>query len=130
MITKAYALSVSLAAVIAVLLSAVPLVQSVLEYRSPELVESRPELASVDAFVAAKDRLAISELAIRATLSGDLYKAGVWSREEWEAIYNAERQQHIEAMKQRAGRNCIAYGGLWGLCFILLFIHVPLARRQ
>ena len=127
MITKAYALSVLLAVVAALLLSAVPLGKRILEYRSPELVDTRPELASVDAFIVAKRRFAFVG---HASGEGIADQLDLESHERWETIYNAEKQQHIEAMRQRAGRNCIAYGTLWGLCIILLLVHVPLAHRR
>jgi hypothetical protein len=126
---KNYALSVSLAAIIGLLLVVAPLVRSALEYRSPELVEPRPELASLDVFILARDPHRSTEDVVTARRYAQLYVVNFWDRNEWQAMYLAEKSQHVESVKHKALVGVIAYGSVCGLCIVLLITHLIWSRR-
>jgi len=129
MILRIYALVVSLAAVIGLLLSVVPFVHGVLEYRSPELVEPRQELASLENFVLAKSRMGDPEDALKGRRYGQFAVVNFWERDQWQATYEAAKSQYVESVKRKAARDCIAYGSLFALCIALLITHLLWARR-
>lgn len=130
---RTYTLSVSLAAIVGLLLTVVPLIRNALEYRSPspELTEPH-ELSSLEAFVVAKGRNA-NEVSLMLTNRNGWY--GRFGN-EWQAIYDAAKAQHadavrqqVESKRQRAVSNLAAYGTLCALCVLLLITHLLWARR-
>jgi hypothetical protein len=118
---RTYTLSVSFAAIIGLLISVLPLVHSALEYHSPEFVEPQPELASLEIFVLAKNKLAGDEMlkTWRYAEQMKFYMVRFWERDEWQAMYDAAKKQHLEGVRRRAYRTTIAYGTLCGLCLVL-----------
>lgn len=129
---RTYALAVSFASIIGLLLTIAPLARNALEYRSPQLVDLKPELASLETFVLAKGKLGLSQemwaSKQQAEKSG-LYTIKFWERDEWQAMYDAERNQHLHAVRSEASRNLVAYGLLAFLCLGLVLVHVGWARR-
>jgi len=131
---RTYTLSVSLAAIVGLLLSVVPLMRSIFEYRSPSPEITEPhELASLEAFVAAKSRNA-NEVTLMLMNRNGWY--GRYGGDQWQAMYDAAKAQHaeavrqqVEAISQRAASNLAAYGTLCGLSVVLLITHLLWARR-
>jgi hypothetical protein len=131
---RAYTLSVSLAAVVGMLLTVVPLVRSGLEYRSPSVEMTKPrELASLEAFVVERGRNA-------AEVSLMLRSRSAWQSrygsDMWQVMYDEAKAQHAEALRQqveavrrKAARNVMAYGTLFVLSIVLLITHLIWARR-
>jgi len=52
-----------------------------------------------------------------------------WEREEWQAMYEATKSQHVESVKHGALSDAIAYGSLFALCVVLLVTHLLWAQR-
>lgn len=132
MTLKTYTLAVSLAATIGLLVAVTPLVRSFLEYRSPQLVDARPELVSLEAFVLSKTNLGIkgeSESARIQAMMAARKGVNLLERGEWQALFDAEREQHFYAVRSKASRNLIAYGILVALCTGLLIVHLRWALR-
>jgi len=130
---KTYTLSVSLAAVIGLLLTSAPFVRSVLEYRAPEPVKTtseRTELSSLDNFILAN----ITGQEKQRFLA--IGREGVDGRVDWQTMYDAAQAQQAEAVRgliesvhRKAGQNVIAYGTLCALSVLLLITHLLWAKR-
>lgn len=130
---KTYTLSVSIAAIIGLLVTAAPLVRNVLEYRSPSpQTTERHELGSVEAFVMANEK---NQRVVQLMIEN----RGEWNAEwgqQWQAMYETAKAQHLENLRQqaesirnKAAHNIAAYGTLSGLCIVLLLTHLLWARR-
>jgi hypothetical protein len=130
---RTYTLSVSLAAIIGLLLSVVPLVRNALEYRSPSPGFTEPrELSSLEAYVVANEK---NEWIIRKMNADHNGWNQVWGQ-QWKAMYDAAKTQHtdatrqqVESIRRKAVSNLAAYGTLCGLCLVLLVMHLLWARR-
>jgi hypothetical protein len=100
---KTYTLLVSLAAVIGLLVTIAPLLRSALEYKSPESVEPRTELASLEAFVLARNTGGMEDVLkarhLAATSGTSLIET--WDRATWQAMYDAAKTQHIQGTRSR-----------------------------
>lgn len=124
---RTYTLAVSLAAIVGLLVAAVPLVRGALEYRRPWIAMPEPqELSSLDMFITAKAK------------KEEARRARYYPEEEgmWQGMYEAAKAQHvqnasreIEFARQKAARTVIAYGSLAGICLLLLTAHLLWARR-
>jgi len=119
---------VALAGTIGLLLSTVPLVQSALEYRSPdagEFIQKHPEFASTEAFALANTmgQLKISVAAGAYEGPRDLEGSG------WRAMRERAIREQIQYARRRARNDMIAYGISWVLCVVLAIIHLTWARR-
>jgi hypothetical protein len=123
---RTYTLSVSLAAIAGLLLSVVPLVRSALEFRSPspEITEPR-ELSSLEAYVVANEK---AEWVIRKMSTDHNEWSQGWGQ-QWQAMYDAAKAQHTEAIRRKAIGNLVAYGTLCGLCLVILITHLLWTRR-
>lgn len=140
---RTYTLLAALAAIIGLLVAIVPLLRSALEYRSPEIVEPQPELASLEAFVAAKSKNALA--ALTALRNRDRHEVDAKEHnlkvspekffglddeaDQWDAMYAAAKTQHIEGVRSKALRDSIAFGGLCLVSVIVLITHLTWARR-
>lgn len=118
---KTYTLLVALASVIGLLVSTVPIVRGLGLSNMPE------ELASPEAFFAARGRARIEEQELR---SGRRGAAGVsdWresSDERWQAMFAAARANHAQEEREKL----YAFGVLAALCIVLLITHLLWARR-
>jgi hypothetical protein len=132
---RIYALSVSLAAVIGLLLAIGPTIKSALEYRSPESVAPPAELASADTFFVAKGKDKSDEEEWRSAVGPQLAALQPMpssskreSDERWHAMYDAAKAQHIQTVRSKAANNLIVYGTLCVLCIGLLAVHLRWAR--
>ncbi|MFY9555475.1 MAG: hypothetical protein WAV47_12255 [Blastocatellia bacterium] len=129
---KTYTLVVSLASVLGLLITIAPLIRSVLEYRSPQFVEPNAELASLEIFILAKGKLGISQemwAGKQQSERSGLYMLKFWERGEWEAMYEAAKTQHIQAVRSKALHDLTAYASLCALCVVLSIAHLLWARR-
>jgi hypothetical protein len=132
---KAYVLLVTLAAIIGLLVSVVPLVRGVLMYGSPDLVDTRPELASLDTFILNKSKpVNMSEDMLSLWLKHgktewSFYTPTFWDRDHWQVAYEAEKNQHAQAVRSKAKCDVITYGALCAFCVLLLIIHLRWVRR-
>jgi hypothetical protein len=87
---RTYTLSVSLAAIAGLLLSAVPLVRGALEYRSPSPRLNEPrELSSLEAYVIANDK---NDWSVRNLTENRSKWNQVWGQ-QWQATYDAAKAQ-------------------------------------
>lgn len=131
---RTYTLSVSLAAIVGLLLSVMPLVRSVLEYRSPSSVLKAPaELSSLEVFVVGKSRNPGEVNYMLRDREGWYESFG----KQWQALYDEAKAHHTEAVRkqtqairQKAMGNLVAYGILCGVCVLLMITHLLWMRRS
>ena len=129
---RTYTLFVSVAAIIGLLLSIVPLLRSFMEYRSPNSVAVPAQLASRDVFFLAKKKDKIDAAAIKEHFHKESNVPRWWLEQNeasWQAMYDDATAQHIKTVRSQAVRNLVAYGALSTLCIGLLMIHLPWSRR-
>jgi hypothetical protein len=128
---KTYALAVSFASLIGLLVTITPLTRSGLEYLSPGNLDLRPELASLEVYVLAKGRGGLTDEMWAARTRGHLYGylLTLWDKAEWQAMYDAARNQQIQASHSKAARDVSAYGILAIFCLGMLVLHLAWARH-